>query len=230
MTLDRAPVETARIDWQTIDGANRTGRRPGRTTWRRRGTLEFRPGQTSKTIRVAVLDDSHDEGNEVMLLYLSGAEHAVIDDALLKGTIENSDPLPRALMGRFGRTAALHVVERVEARMAAPRTVGVEGRVAGRQVRPGMERELALDVLRQLGASAGRPAPGAGGARSGVPMAAAAGSMALGAGMGRPASGALGLAAGPMDGRASPDGGCSTAAWRRWDWAAGICSPARPSR
>ena len=207
VTLDRAPVETARIDWQTIDGANRTGATAGQDYVAASGTLEFRPGQTSKTIRVAVLDDSHDEGNEVMLLYLSGAEHAVIDDALLKGTIENSDPLPRALMGRFGRTAALHVVERVEARMAAPRTVGVEGRVAGRQVRPGMERELALDVLRQLGASAGRPAPGAGGARSGVPRAAAAGSMALGAWMGRPASGALGLAAGPMDGRASPDGG-----------------------
>ena len=205
--LDRAPVETARIDWQTLDGANRTGATAGQDYVGASGTLEFRPGQTSKTIRVAVLDNSHDEGNEVMLLYLTGAEHAVIDDALLKGTIENSDPLPRALMGRFGRTAALHVVERVEARMAAPRTVGVEGRVAGRQVRPGMERELALDVLRQLGASAGRPAPGAGGARSGVPMAAAAGSMALGAGMGRPASGALGLAAGPMDGRASPDGG-----------------------
>ena len=207
VTLDRAPVETARIDWQTIDGANRTGAMAGQDYVAASGTLEFRPGQTSKTIRVAVLDDSHDEGNEVMLLYLSGAEHAVIDDALLKGTIENSDPLPQALMGRFGRTAALHVVERVEARMAAPRTVGVEGRVAGRQVRPGMERELALDVLRQLGALAGRPAPGAGGARSGVPMAAAAGSMALGAGLGRPASDALGLAAGPMDGRASPDGG-----------------------
>ena len=193
VTLDRAPVETARIDWQTLDDANRTGATAGQDYVAASGTLEFRPGQTSKTIRVAVLDDSHDEGNEVMLLYLTGAEHAVIDDALLKGTIENSDPLPRALMGRFGRTAALHVVERVEARMAAPRTVGVEGRVAGRQVRPGMERELALDVLRQLGASAGRPAP--------------AGSMALGAGMGRPASGALGLAAGPMDGRASPDGG-----------------------
>ena len=207
VTLDRAPVETARIHWQTIDGANRTGATAGQDYVAASGTLEFRPGQTAKTIRVAVLDDSHDEGNEVMLLYLSGAEHAVIDDALLKGTIENSDPLPRALMGRFGRTAALHVVERVEARMAAPRTVGVEGRVAGRQVRPGMERELALDVLRQLGASAGRPAPGAGGARSVVPRAAAAGSMALGAGLGRPASGALGLAAGPMDGRASPDGG-----------------------
>ena len=43
--------------------------------------------------------------------------------------------------------------------------------------RPGRERELALDFLRQLGASAGRHAPGtgSGGARSGAPMAAAAG-------------------------------------------------------
>ena len=48
--------------------------------------------------------------------------------------------------------AAVHVVEHVEERLAAPR---IEGRVAGRELRPGMERELALSVLSQLGASAG---------------------------------------------------------------------------
>ena len=69
------------------------------------------------------------------------------------------------------RTAAGHVVERVEARMAAPREVGSETQVAGRQLRTGMEHEMALDFLRQLGASAGRHAPGtgSGGARSGSP-------------------------------------------------------------
>ena len=53
----------------------------------------------------------------------------------------------------------------------APREVGSETQVAGRQLRTGMERELALDFLRQLGASAGRHAPGtgSGGARSGSP-------------------------------------------------------------
>ena len=60
------------------------------------------------------------------------------------------------------RTATGHVVERVEARMAAPREVGSETQVAGRQLRPGRERDMALDFLRQLGASAGRHAPGTG--------------------------------------------------------------------
>ena len=56
---------------------------------------------------------------------------------------------------------------------------------------------MVLDFLRQLGASAGRHAPGtgSGGARSGSPMAAAAGSMGLPAGVGRPAGGSMGLAA-----------------------------------
>ena len=125
------------------------------------------------------------------------------------GTIRNSDPLPQALMARFGRTAAVHVVEHVEERLAAPREVGVEAQVAGRQLRPGMEREMALDFLSQLGSSAGMHAPGAGspGARSGSPMGAAAGSIGLAAGMGGPAGGGMGLAADPMNGMAGPDGG-----------------------
>ena len=176
VTLDRAPVETARIDWQTIDGANRTGATAGQDYVAASGTLEFRPGQTSKTIRVAVLDDSHDEGNEVMLLYLSGAEHAVIDDALLKGTIENSDPLPRALMGRFGRTATVHVVEQVQERIEAPRETGIEARFAGRPVGRELVRDLAVGFLTQLGASSGAPMSTADGMDGPVdPMGSAAG-------------------------------------------------------
>ena len=82
--------------------------------------------------------------------------------------------------------------------MAAPREVGSETQVAGRQLRPGRERDMALDFLRQLGASAGRHAPvtGSDGARFGSPMAAPAGSMGLPAGgVGRPAGGSMGLAA-----------------------------------
>ena len=112
-------------------------------------------------------------------------------------------------MARFGRTAAVHVVEHVEERLAAPREVGVEAQVAGRQLRPGMEREMALDFLSQLGSSAGMHAPGAGspGPRYSSPMGGAAGSIGLAAGMGGPAGGGMGLAAGPMNGMAGPDGG-----------------------
>ncbi len=56
--------------------------------------------------------------------------------------------------------------------MAVPREAGFEAQFAGWQLRPGMEREMALDFLSQLGASAGMHAPGAGpgGALSGAPM------------------------------------------------------------
>ena len=47
-------------------------------------------------------------------------------------------------------------------RIAAPRESGVEGRFAGRALRPGMEREIALNVLSQLGASVGGNPVGAG--------------------------------------------------------------------
>ena len=89
--LNVAPVKTAKIHWQTLDGANSTGAKAGKDYVGASGTLEFSPGQTVKTIRVEVIDDTEVEGNEVMLLYLSGAENAVIDDALMKGTIEDND-------------------------------------------------------------------------------------------------------------------------------------------
>ena len=165
---------------------------------------------------VRLIDDSVNDNGETVKVKISNArlcndasQTVSITMAEATGTIRNTDPLPQALMARFGRTAAVHVVEHVEERLAAPREVGVEAQVAGRQLRPGMERELALDVLRQLGSSAGMHAPGAGspGARSGPPMGAAAGSIGLAAGMGGPAGGGMGVAADPMNGMAGPDGG-----------------------
>ena len=165
---------------------------------------------------VRIIDDSVNDNGETVKVKISNArlcddpsKTISITTAEATGTITNSDPLPQALMARFGRTAAVHVVEHVEERLAAPREVGVEAQVAGRQLRPGMERELALDFLSQLGSSAGMHAPGAGsgGARSGPPLGAAAGSIGLAAGMGGPAGGGMGLAADPMNGMAGPDGG-----------------------
>ena len=165
---------------------------------------------------VRIIDDRVNDNGETVKVKISNArlcndasQTVSITRAEATGTIRNSDPLPRALMARVGRTAAVHVVEHVEERLAAPREVGVEAQIAGRQLRPGMERALALDVLSQLGSSAGMHAQGAGspGARSGSPMGAAAGSIGLAAGMGGPAAGGMGLAADPMNGMAGPDGG-----------------------
>ena len=102
--LNVAPVETARIHWQTLDGANSTGAKAGEDYVGASGTLVFAPGETVKTIRVEVLDDTQVEGTEVMLLYLTGAENAVIDDALMKGTIEDNDDAAAAAAAAEGLT------------------------------------------------------------------------------------------------------------------------------
>ena len=58
--------------------------------------------------------------------------------------------MPRALIARFGRTAAVHVVEQVEERVNAPRAPRFDGRVAGRQIDRNMGQDFALDFLQQM--------------------------------------------------------------------------------
>ena len=212
--LSRKSTDLVCYDFETISGGTATEgtdylKFPKATYW-------MQIGKRVDTPFVRILDDSINDNGETVKVKISNAR--LCDDPSqtvsitrdeATGTIRNSDPLPRALMARVGRTAAVHVVEHVEERLAAPREVGVEAQVAGRQLRPGMARALALDVLSQLGSSAGRHAPGAGspGARSGSPMGAAAGSIGLAAGMGGPAGGGMGVAADPMNGMARSSGG-----------------------
>ena len=161
VTLSRPASGSVRVDYATADGSALAGVDYTAAS----ETLTFEAGESSQTIEVAVLEDLHDEDEETLTLTLSNlsGDHVSLADAEATGTIVNSDPLPRALMTRFGRTAAVHVVEHVEERLQAPRAPGLEGRVAGQALRPGMAREMALSVLSQLGASAGMPPAGMGG-------------------------------------------------------------------
>ena len=134
------------------------------------GTLTFQAGESSKTVEVAVLDDAHDEGEETLTLTLSNPSEGRLTDGEATGTIKNRDPLPRALLARFGRTAAVHVVEHVEERLQAPRDPGFRGRFAGRELRRGMERDIALNFLQRLGGTAGAgQMPGATSGATGMP-------------------------------------------------------------
>ena len=210
--LSRATARTVTVDYQTADGSAQAGADYTAAG----GTLTFQPGETGKTVEVAVLDDAHDEGEETLTLSLSNASGGRLADGEATGTIENHDPLPRALLARFGRAAAVHVVEHVEERMAAPREPGFRGRFAGRQLRRGMERDMAVEFLGQLGGLrgpmsasgvaggrgvVGTPRLGRGGGGMGMP--AAAGVMGAGAGMMSVGAGAMGSAAGPA-GAAGP--------------------------
>ena len=100
----------------------------------RSGALRFAPGETEKTVSVAVLNDAHDEGSETMALALPEPFGAEIADGAGTGTMVNTDPNPKAWIARFGRTVAEQVLEAVEARMRTPRAPGVEVSLAGLRV------------------------------------------------------------------------------------------------
>ena len=147
VTLSRAASDRVTVDYRTRDGSAQAGEDYEAAS----GTLTFSAGTSSKTIEVGVLDDAHDEGEETFTLALSNASGAWLEDAEATGTIENTDLMPAALLARFGRAAAEQVVDHVAERMAAPRERGFRARFAGREFRPGMERDFALGFLSQFG-------------------------------------------------------------------------------
>ncbi len=207
VSLSRAAGERMTVAYATSDGSAQAPADYAAAE----GTLTFEKGDSSQTVSVTVRDDSHDEGEETLTLTLSNPSSGRLTDAEATGTIVNRDPLPRALLARFGRTAAVHVVEHVEERLAAPRVPGFRGRFAGRELRRGMERDMALGLLRQLGGSASVSPPGSGthGRSSGMPAAAALGAPGPGGGLGMAGAGAMtggGMgAAGPV-GMGGPTG------------------------
>ena len=115
VTLSRAASETVAVDWATSSGTATAGSDYTEAS----GTLTFTVGETTKTVSVAVLDDSHDEGEETMTLTLSNVSGAGVwlSDATATGTIENSDPMPQAWLARFGRTIAAQAVDAIGGRM-----------------------------------------------------------------------------------------------------------------
>ena len=158
VTLSRATDSALTVDYATADGSAQAGVNYTAAS----GTLTFQAGESSQTVNVTVLDDSHNEGEETLILRLSKPSEGRLTDAETTGTIANTDPLPWALLARFGRAAVVHVVEHVEERLQAPREPGFRGRFARRELRRGMERDVALSFLNQLGASGGAYPAGGG--------------------------------------------------------------------
>ena len=62
---------------------------------------------------------------------------------------------PRALLARFGRATAFHVMEQLEERLDASRAPGLRGRFAGRELRRGMARDMGRNSLSRLESTAG---------------------------------------------------------------------------
>ncbi len=97
----------------------------------RLSTVWFGPGETVGKLEVAILDDSHDDRGETFEVSVLWAVGAGIADDVAVGTIENDDPLPGAWLARFGRAVAEQALDGITARMAAPRTPGLRGTIAG---------------------------------------------------------------------------------------------------
>ena len=130
VSLSAAAGEPVTVDWSTADGTATAGQDYVAST----GPLTFAAGETAHTIEVTVLDDAHDEGEETFALRLSNAAGAELADGEATGTIVNSDPMPRAWLGRFGRTAWEHTLDAVDQRLRSARTPATRAAVAGREI------------------------------------------------------------------------------------------------
>ena len=108
VTLSRVSTSQVTVNYATADGTGSNAAVAGEDYEETSGTLTFAPGDTEKTVSVTVLDDAVDEGEETFTLTLSNPQggDAYLKDSTATGTIENTDPMPRAWLARFGRTAA----------------------------------------------------------------------------------------------------------------------------
>ena len=132
VTLNRAAAHDVSVDYATEDGTATAGADYSATS----GTLTFAAGETAKTVSVPVLDDALDEGKETMRLKLSNPQGAYLRNvhSKAKGVIRNSDPLPKAYLGHFGRRVASDAIAVVTERFETPRDAGSHLTFAGQRL------------------------------------------------------------------------------------------------
>ena len=130
VSLSRVASGTVTVAYETSEGSAKAGSDYTHTE----GTLTFAAGETEKTVPVPVIDDEHDENEETLTLTLSNPSGAWIEDGEATGTIENSDPMPKAWLARFGRTVSEQVLEAVSDRLSAPREAGFRARLGGQEL------------------------------------------------------------------------------------------------
>ena len=83
----RDDCKTVAVDWTTADGTATAGEDYTAAS----GTLTFGPGETSKTIRVALLETVDVDGSETLSVQLGNASGVTVDDAEAIGTISGEE-------------------------------------------------------------------------------------------------------------------------------------------
>jgi hypothetical protein len=114
VTLSAAAASNVTVQYATVGGTATSGTDFTAAS----GTLTFTPGQTSKTVTVAVAGEAAYERDEDFFLALSSATKAVIADGVGGGTIQNDDAQPTILMnapssvteGNSGSTAFVFTI------------------------------------------------------------------------------------------------------------------------
>ena len=96
VALSQRAATPVTVSWATADGTAVAGEDYKAAS----GTLAFKPGQTERTVAVAVTDDGLGEGAETVTLRLSGASGAAVGDGEATGTIAASTGAA-ALTGAF---------------------------------------------------------------------------------------------------------------------------------
>ena len=134
--LSQAYTEFVCFDFEAISGGTATEgtdylKRPKVSDWIWRGAKK-------RIAVVKILDDSVNDDGETVKVKISNAHlcndpsiTVSIANAEAVGTITNSDPMPKAWIARFGRTATEHVLDGVRTRMTAPRKAGLHASLAG---------------------------------------------------------------------------------------------------
>jgi len=89
VSLTAASGRQVTVDY--IRDANDTADAGDATVTGSPGTLTFDPGQLSKTIAIGVINDNVDEDNETVIVTLSNAVHATINNGTHTATIQDND-------------------------------------------------------------------------------------------------------------------------------------------
>ena len=166
--LNPAPAKHVSLYYRTLAGTAWTHHdfrliRPTR--------MQFRPGETVKTIRVRTVNDAHDEGLEEfsVRVWPASADVTPKGGVIVTVTITNDDPMPAAYLARFGRTVAEQALDGIAGRMAASRTPGMQGSIAGQVLNfdPSASGQPAAGEPTMIGATPG--VAGVSGTTPGIP-------------------------------------------------------------
>ena len=88
INLSNTSTETITVDYATASGTATTADLDYNTA---NGTISFTPGETSKTVNIAIVGDTKSENPETFTVNLSNATGGTIGKAIGVGTITNDD-------------------------------------------------------------------------------------------------------------------------------------------